>query len=161
MIADELRAEIACLRAGEADASAEPGLVPTPAQWIRKWNDGTAEQRLKWAALVLAHAEQATRCFEMDHEGHAIATIQAALEALPAQCRYHGEATEPSDRDRLYGREACCDTGIPAERRKKAEQALTNLAKPRVRIENHEPGSAEDLAARERFGLHAGEEKST
>lgn len=53
-----------------------------------------------------------------------IATIQAALEALPAQCRYHGEATEPSDRDRLFGREACCDTGISAQRRKKAEQAL-------------------------------------
>lgn len=54
-----------------------------------------------------------------------IATIQAALESLPEQCRYHGDETKP--RDRLYGREACCDTGIPAQRRKKAEQALATL----------------------------------
>lgn len=153
MIADELRAEIARLRAGEADASAEPGLVPTPAQWIRKWNDGTAEQRLKWAALVLAHAEQATRCFEMDHEGHAIAIIRAALESLPARCRYHGDETGP--KDSLWPREACCDTGIPAQRRKKAEQALVNLAKPPVKIENHEPGSESEKEAYLRFKREA------
>lgn len=59
-----------------------------------------------------------------------LTTIRAALESLPAQCRYHGDDTGP--RDRLYGREACCDTGIPAQRRKLAEQALRNLARPRA-----------------------------
>lgn len=54
-----------------------------------------------------------------------IATIRAALEELPERCRYHGDATEP--RDRMFGREACCDTGIPARRRKLAEQALRAL----------------------------------
>jgi hypothetical protein len=56
------------------------------------------------------------------------AIIRKALEELPAQCRYHGDATAPSDRGRLFGREACCDTGVPAQRRKVAEQALRNLA---------------------------------
>lgn len=55
-----------------------------------------------------------------------LAVIRAALESLPAQCRYHGENTQP--RDTLFGREACCDTGIPARRRKAAEQALHQLS---------------------------------
>ncbi|MEV1202801.1 hypothetical protein [Microbispora rosea] len=52
------------------------------------------------------------------------ALIHAALRTLPTECRYHGANTEPEPRDRLYGREACCDTGIAAQRRKLAEQAL-------------------------------------
>jgi len=55
-----------------------------------------------------------------------LAVIRAALESLPAQCRYHGENTDPPDG--LFRREACCDTGIPAQRRKAAEQALHQLA---------------------------------
>ena len=58
---------------------------------------------------------------------HDIAAIRAALESLPTQCRYHGDATQLDGRDRLFGREACCDTGVPAQRRKKAEQALADL----------------------------------
>jgi len=54
-----------------------------------------------------------------------LAVIRAALESLPEQCRYHGENTEP--RDTLFGREACCDTGLPAQRRKLAEQALRQV----------------------------------
>lgn len=45
-----------------------------------------------------------------------LAAIRAALESLPAQCRYHGENTGPPDGSLLW-REACCDTGIPARRR--------------------------------------------
>ncbi|MBB6556164.1 hypothetical protein [Nonomuraea rubra] len=55
-----------------------------------------------------------------------LAAIRAALESLPAQCRYHGDSTEPPANN-LFRREACCDTGIPAQRRKEAEQALIAL----------------------------------
>lgn len=51
--------------------------------------------------------------------------IKRALEALPSQCRYHGEKTEPVRE--LLQREACCDTGTPAQRRKLAEEAVRRL----------------------------------
>jgi len=78
---EALRAEIARLRAGEAETPAEEGVNPTPAQWIRKWNDSTAEQRLKWAALILDHAEQVARCFQLDHEGR-LADVDTLMSAL-------------------------------------------------------------------------------
>ncbi|WP_219512784.1 hypothetical protein [Nonomuraea ceibae] len=56
----------------------------------------------------------------------AAAAIRAALECLPAECSYHGTAIEPGS-GRLYGREACCDTGRPAMRRRQAEQALERM----------------------------------
>jgi hypothetical protein len=55
-----------------------------------------------------------------------VALIRQALAELPAQCRYHGEHTAPHPG--LYPREACCDTGTPAQRRKLAEQALARVA---------------------------------
>jgi hypothetical protein len=55
-----------------------------------------------------------------------LSVIREALEALPAQCRYHGDTTEPPSNN-MFRREACCDTGIPAQRRKLAERALRNL----------------------------------
>ncbi|WNI15566.1 hypothetical protein [Actinacidiphila sp. ITFR-21] len=54
------------------------------------------------------------------------AALRAAITALPARCRYHGDNTEPSES--LIHREACCDTGIPAQRRKHAEAILARLA---------------------------------
>lgn len=56
-----------------------------------------------------------------------IATIRAALSTLPAQCRYHGDRTDPDRYGRMTRSEACCDTGIPAHRRKQAEAALARL----------------------------------
>lgn len=53
-------------------------------------------------------------------------TLRGALEALPRECRYHGANTEPHDG--LIRREACCDTGVPAHRRKAAEEALARLS---------------------------------
>lgn len=61
----------------------------------------------------------------MDHRD--IATIRAALNALPSQCRYHGDRTSPDHYARMTRSEACCDTGIPAHRRKQAEAALAQL----------------------------------
>ncbi|MFW3477420.1 hypothetical protein [Streptomyces microflavus] len=52
-------------------------------------------------------------------------TIREALRSLPSQCRYHGD---PSPRDGSWRSEACCDTGIPTQRRALAEKALDALA---------------------------------
>lgn len=51
--------------------------------------------------------------------------LAAALGKLPKQCRYHGDQTEPPPG--LFRREACCDTGIAAHRRKAAEEVLARL----------------------------------
>lgn len=56
-----------------------------------------------------------------------ITAIRTALDALPAQCRYHGDRTNPDRYARMTRSEACCDTGIPAHRRKQAEAALDRL----------------------------------
>lgn len=57
--------------------------------------------------------------------GRDFAVVRAALAALPDCCRYHGDRLDP---DHLsYGREACCDTGVPAQRRRVAEKALQRL----------------------------------
>ncbi|MGY0067712.1 hypothetical protein ACWZEH_12970 [Streptomyces sp. QTS137] len=55
------------------------------------------------------------------------AAIRAALHALPSRCRYHGDKTAPPSG--LIRREACCDTGIPAQRRKEAEAALSRITR--------------------------------
>ncbi|MER8090714.1 hypothetical protein ABTZ57_37975 [Streptomyces sp. NPDC094048] len=73
------------------------------------------------------HAEETNRRIT----NYTAPRIRRALESLPAQCRYHGDRLDP---DHLsWGREACCDTGEPALRRRVALEALTaltNLAPP-------------------------------
>jgi hypothetical protein len=54
-----------------------------------------------------------------------VGVIEAALSELPKQCRYHGDRTDPPDG--LIRREACCDTGVAAHRRKAAEEVLARL----------------------------------
>jgi hypothetical protein len=51
---------------------------------------------------------------------HNAAIIQAALDTIPATCRYHGGNLE---RVGPIGN-PCCDTGRPALARRKAEAAL-------------------------------------
>lgn len=51
-------------------------------------------------------------------------TIRAAIECLPSTCRYHGDEVEPYP---ASTREACCDTGVPALRRRRAEALLARL----------------------------------
>ena len=51
--------------------------------------------------------------------------VWRALEKLPATCRYHGDKIDPPEG--LLRREACCDTGTPAVRRRKAEEQLQAL----------------------------------
>ncbi|MER7500471.1 hypothetical protein AB0L05_27815 [Nonomuraea pusilla] len=60
--ANAAEAEVARLRAGETDQPVAENAWPTPAQWIRRWNDATAEQRLVLAGLVLRDAQAAHDC---------------------------------------------------------------------------------------------------
>lgn len=53
-----------------------------------------------------------------------LAIVKAAIEHLPAECRYHGENL---DRPIRWGGGACCDTGKPALARREAEAALERL----------------------------------
>jgi len=57
------------LRAGEAEDEGPRDSWPTPEQWIKRFNDATAERRLDIARRVLAQSAEAARCFETDHEG--------------------------------------------------------------------------------------------
>lgn len=54
-----------------------------------------------------------------------LSAIRRALEKLPATCRYHGDKIDPPND--MWRREACCDTGIPAMRRRRAEEQLQAL----------------------------------
>jgi hypothetical protein len=58
-----------------------------------------------------------------------IAVLRTALASLPSQCRYHGDRTAPDDYGHLYGRTACCETGLPAQQRKLATEVLDRLAR--------------------------------
>lgn len=85
---DELRAEVARLRAGEADEPIPEDLdvaALTPAQWIRRWNDVTAGRRLAWAEAIIMISAQASECFRMHHSG--IAEEVAQLRADNARMR--------------------------------------------------------------------------
>ncbi|MBT2492349.1 hypothetical protein J7E96_28335 [Streptomyces sp. ISL-96] len=51
--------------------------------------------------------------------------LRRALEQLPERCRYHGDRLDPDHFS--WGREACCDTGTPSLRRRRALAALDQL----------------------------------
>lgn len=72
--------ELEQLRAGE-----EPGwdhrVVPTPGQWIARWNQSTAKERLSMAAQILDAMPRANDCFMADHEAQ-IAHLRAEVNRL-------------------------------------------------------------------------------
>lgn len=55
------RTELAHLREGEEPA-ANPAFMPTPAQWIWKWNRATPEKRLQVAEAVMRDGATASDC---------------------------------------------------------------------------------------------------
>lgn len=57
----EAQAELAALHAGE-ELFEDELVVPTPGQWIWRWNRGTPEQRLVWAEHVVAAISDAHTC---------------------------------------------------------------------------------------------------
>lgn len=90
---EQLRAEVVRLRAGEADNAGEPYVQRTPAQWLRRFNDMTPEQRLAMATAFFNTLEDSASCFQMDHEGRL--EDLARLEAMSLRVR--------AERDRLAG----------------------------------------------------------
>jgi hypothetical protein len=60
--------QLAELRAGEADADPEEDIIPTPAQWLRKYNRAVPERRLSVAAKAIEDADIAARCRQDGHE---------------------------------------------------------------------------------------------
>jgi hypothetical protein len=86
--ADEAVTELARLRAGEADDPGPADTMPTPAQWIRRWNDATAERRLEVITRILGELDRATRCFEMDHENRLAEAKLVARQLADAPTRW-------------------------------------------------------------------------
>ncbi|MDX5563753.1 hypothetical protein PYK79_10860 [Streptomyces sp. ID05-04B] len=80
---DAQAAEVERLRAGEESAT-EQGVIPTPGQWIRKWNQATAEKRLNMAAQILEAMTRSSNCFMADHEAQ-ITSLRAELERSRAK----------------------------------------------------------------------------
>lgn len=78
---EKARAEIARLRAGEADDPGHMGAEPTPAQWLRRFNDRTPEERLFVAESVMARVRESEEQRRQD-EGRIITLTNrvAALE---------------------------------------------------------------------------------
>ncbi len=64
--AQRAQAEVARLRAGE-ESGWDPLVVPTPGQWIARWNSLGPAQRLDRAKAVIEMAETANRC---QFDGH-------------------------------------------------------------------------------------------
>lgn len=80
-------------RAAQQNRDIALGNRITPAEWVRRWDNLTPEQRLKCAEHILNGAEQAYRCCVMDHEGR-IEELEAASNrnAPPA---WQGEHLDP------------------------------------------------------------------
>lgn len=66
-ILDQLRDEVAQLRAGESERPAPEGVQHTPAEWIHRWNRATAAERLKRVEQILDDGAVASRCWMGDH----------------------------------------------------------------------------------------------
>ncbi|MFI0236355.1 hypothetical protein [Streptomyces sp. NPDC016845] len=66
-----LRDQLDALRTGE-----EPGwdyrVMPTPGQWIARWNSVTPEHRLDMAAQIIDFSPRAYRCFVENHEARLV-----------------------------------------------------------------------------------------
>lgn len=91
-------AELALLHEGE-EPYTEEAVIPTPAQWIWKWNRATPERRLQKAEAVLHAAEASTRCLLNDHQS-AIEELHAAHQTFAA---LHRLAAELEDAESVGG----------------------------------------------------------
>lgn len=89
---DAAESEVARLRAGEADEPGPEHCMPTPAQWLREFNDATPERRLQRVEALLGNAEGASRCFLEDHVGRLAdhAADAALVRAIRSAIRVNG-----------------------------------------------------------------------
>ena len=79
---EHLQHEIDRLTAGADETPAEPGVNPTPGQWIAKWNAASAEHRFAWALAIMDASTEARDCLVQDHAGE-LAALRAQLAAMP------------------------------------------------------------------------------
>ncbi|MFB4275771.1 hypothetical protein ACBJ59_10800 [Nonomuraea sp. MTCD27] len=110
---NQLRAEVARLRAGESDQPAAEGVRPTPAQWIRRWNDLTPERRHTWAEQIIADRADASRCMMADHDGAQaeLAHVHGVLTRVRtvADAYAYGAVHAANAVDRAWGRQVLRD----------------------------------------------------
>ncbi|MFE0353598.1 hypothetical protein ACFW2I_08900 [Streptomyces nigra] len=77
---DKQAGELDQLRAGE-EPGYDPAVVPTPGQWIARWNQSTPKDRLSMAAQILAAMPRANNCLMADHEAQ-IAHLRREIDQL-------------------------------------------------------------------------------
>lgn len=101
---------------------------------LYQWDDLSRCCKRAWettAAAITAEVrgEQVVRetLAKSAGQAEALHAIAKALDALPERCPYHGSNTDPMGFPYPWTREACCDAGRPAQRRKRAEDALAML----------------------------------
>ncbi len=61
----------------------EPGVKPTPQQWVHMFLSASDEQRLDWAERVLRNSDDAATCFITNHAGE-LRYLRAEIDALAA-----------------------------------------------------------------------------
>lgn len=72
---DAQAAELEQLRAGE-ESGWDHSIVPTPGQYIARWNQVTPEKRLSMAAEIIEGMKRSSECLMEDHAGR-IAQLRA------------------------------------------------------------------------------------
>lgn len=110
-----LMAEIAQLHEGE-DPYTDERLVPTPAQWIWRWNRATPARRLKVAAQVMEAWDRSLACVMEDHHG--------AIEELRTGSATNGSQACPY----CFGAPLFPRGDLPAHVREKHARVLDVLA---------------------------------
>lgn len=106
---NQLTAEIARLRTGEEDGY-DPLVRPTPGQWLRKFNQSPAAERLAVVARVIDACARASTCFEMNHD--------ARIRQLEELLRIAHETSNRSESERAAA----------VQRAEQAEQKAGDLA---------------------------------
>lgn len=84
--ADTAESKLAALHEGEEPAPDE-NTVPTPAQWLWRWNRATPERRLDMAGRILQAFGEANRCFMEAH----VSRAEDGRVAMAALGRVRGE----------------------------------------------------------------------
>lgn len=79
---DAQAAELEQLRAGE-EPGWRPDVVPTPGQWIARWNQVTPERRLSMAAQTVEGMARANDCLMLNHAAE-LAELRAEVARLRA-----------------------------------------------------------------------------
>ncbi|MEV4424021.1 hypothetical protein AB0K23_01330 [Streptomyces sp. NPDC049602] len=98
--AERAEAALTALHHGE-EPHTDDRTIPTPAQWIWRWNRATPEQRLEVAADILSNSERTYHCVLEDHPAQIERLRQRAEEAEAALDAVQGD--RDGWRDRAHG----------------------------------------------------------